>query len=313
MPSLDPVNPNASPQARDLLKLLYDLSGKRILSGQHNNPGAISAHSEEAASIGGAYPAIWGQDFGFSDEAWDGVHFRPQIIDEAIRQHAAGSIITLMWHQVRPIDREPGTFKDNVCCPMDASAWEALLTGGSETHRNWLAQVDVVAALLSRLRDEHIPVLWRPYHEMNGGWFWWGHRLGPRGYAMLWRMLFQRLVHHHGLNNLLWVWNANAPADPYEDYFPGHDVVDCLATDIYRNDYKQSHHDDLARLAQGKPIAIGECGQLPTPQILQRQPLYVWFMAWSGLLMKHNTAEQVRELYSDRRTVNREERMKAEG
>ena len=236
MPTFAPVNLHASPEAVRLLQFLYDISGRQILSGQHNNPGAISTWSEEAAKVTGAYPAIWGQDFGFSDETWDGIQFRDMIVAEAIRQHRLGSIITLMWHQIRPIDNEPGTFKGNVCCAMDASAWDALLTPGSDVHRNWIRQVDVVAGLLVKLRDAKVPVLWRPYHEMNGGWFWWGRRLGPRGYAVLWRMLFDRFTHHHGLNNLLWVWNANAPranCDLYAAYFPGLDVVDCLATDIY--------------------------------------------------------------------------------
>jgi mannan endo-1,4-beta-mannosidase len=144
---------------------------------------------------------------------------------------------------------------------------------------------------------------------MNGGWFWWGKRREPgREYAVLWRMLFERLVRDHGLNNLLWVFNPNAPtenAGAYADYYPGHDVVDALATDIYRSNYLQSHHDDLLKLAEGRPIAIGECGGLPTPEILRSQPRFVWFMAWSGLLMKHNTPEQVRALYCDPRTLNR--------
>jgi mannan endo-1,4-beta-mannosidase len=191
---------------------------------------------------------------------------------------------------------------------MDEREWDAMLEPGSTVHTNWTKQVDLIAALLMRLRDARIPVLWRPYHEMNGGWFWWGRRRGQGGYPKLWRMLFERLAKHHSLNNLLWVWNANAPhesCDAYAEYFPGLDVVDVLATDIYRPGYAQSHHDDLAKLAGGKPIAIGECGLLPTAAQLATQPLYTWFMAWSGLLMKHNSAEQVRQLYQDGRTLNR--------
>ena len=68
-----------------------------------------------------------------------------------------------------------------------------------------------------------MPVLWRPYHEMNGDWFWWGKKTGPSGHRALWRMMYDRFVNYHGLNNLLWVWNANAPAPhilSYADCYP---------------------------------------------------------------------------------------------
>ena len=67
----------------------------------------------------------------------------------------------------------------------------------------------------------------------------------------------------------------------------------------------------LLALAGGKPIAIGECGGLPTPEQLREQRYYCWFMAWSGMLMKENTAEQVKALYLDERTMNRPERRSA--
>jgi len=89
------------------------------------------------------------------------------------------------------------------------------------------------------------------------------------GYARLWRNLFDRLTVTYGLNNLLWVWNPNAPretdddeAGPYADYYPGGEVVDVLATDIYHNDYRDSHATGLLALAEGRLIALGEVGRL---------------------------------------------------
>ena len=92
-------------------------------------------------------------------------------------------------------------------------------------------------------------------------------------------MTYDYLTRHHQLNNLLWVWNTNAPRDipgdeafDYDLFFPGHEYVDILAADVYRNDYKQSHHDDLIQLAGNKTIALGEVGGLPDPEILSEQP-----------------------------------------
>lgn len=121
---------------------------------------------------------------------------------------------------------------------------------------------------------------------MNGEWFWWGGRPGPGGYQALYRMTFERLVHFHRLDNLVWVWNANAPdgpkVGPYHAYYPGPEWVDILATDIYRG-YAQSHHDDLVKLAAGKPVALGEIGKPPTPEELSAQPAWTWFMGWSNI------------------------------
>ncbi|MDQ2795715.1 MAG: glycoside hydrolase family 26 protein [Actinomycetota bacterium] len=306
-----PANPRATQEARALLDAIYGASsGGWTLSGQHNAPRHISFYSDMAQQISGHYPAIWGQDFGFAaDGDLDGIEFRPAVVAEAKRQHAAGSIITLMWHAARPTGDEPVTFDDNICNGLLADRdWQDLLTPGTTTHARWERQVDVIAGLLAELRDEQVPVLWRPYHEMNGGWFWWGGRPGPGGYVALYRQLYRRLVEVHRLDNLLWVWNANAPrpdAAAYADFYPGHEMVDILAADVYANDYAQSHHDELVELGENRPIALGEVGELPTPTILATQPRWAWFMTWNAFLTGQNSPDAVRELFCDPRVRNR--------
>ena len=304
------ANSNATPQATELLGQVQALSGTRTLSGQHNTPRERSFYSDQAAELTGHYPAVWGQDFGFARAGdMDGVDCRQDVVDEAIRQHAAGSIVTLMWHAARPTGEEPVTFLDNICAgPLDDEDWRDLLTPGTEVHARWIRQVDVVAALLAQLRDARVPVLWRPYHEMNGDWFWWGARPGGTGYAALYRQLYERLVTVHRLDNLVWVWNANAPradAVAYGEMYPGHDVVDILAADVYAADFRQSHHDDLVALADGRPVALGEVGVLPSAKTLAAQPQWAWFMTWSTFLNGANDAAAVRALFDDPRVLHR--------
>jgi mannan endo-1,4-beta-mannosidase len=147
--------------------------------------------------------------------------------------------------------------------------------------------MDGVAACLKQLQDARIPVLWRPFHEMNGVWFWWCNKPGEDGFKKLWIAMYDYFTAHHKLNNLLWVWNTNAPRDkindeagPYADFFPGIAYVDVLAADVYNNDWKQSHHDQLVELGGGKLIALGEVGNAPTPEIYDNQPRWSWFMVW---------------------------------
>ena len=119
----------------------------------------------------------------------------------------------MMWHAVRPTDPETAGWKESVQNQLTEAQWKELVTPGTPLHRRWLAQVDGIPGYLKRLQRKKVPVLWRPYHEMNGGWFWWGQKRGEGGYRTLWRLMYDRLTHHHKLNNLLWVWNANAPND----------------------------------------------------------------------------------------------------
>jgi mannan endo-1,4-beta-mannosidase len=232
---------------------------------------------------------------------------RKKLVEEVKRKYKAGHIITLMWHCCFPGDGDPCSMNSIWTWDErpDKEAWDALTTDGTPLNEKWKAQVDKIAVYLKQLQEAKIPVLWRPYHEMNGVWFWWCKKSGDEGFKKLWIMMYDRMVNVHQLNNLLWVWNTNAPRDikgdeafAYKDFFPGIEYVDVLAADVYRNDYKQSHHDDLLELAQGKPIALGEVGEMPTPGILTDQPLWTWFMPWGRLVFKNNDPEKVKALYN---------------
>src|SRR5690606_34766856 len=260
----EPVNKNASKEAKILLAYLYSINGKQILSGQHCYNGEPDKFYNLAKEITGKYPAVWGTDF-----IWDGTEDPGgKIVKSVIQKHKEGSIITLMWHAGRPIDEPPFTWKESVQGKLTDEQWKELTTPGTKIHSTWLTQIDKVAGHLKMLQDANIPVLWRPYHEMNGVWFWWGDKKGADGYQKLWKMMYERYVNHHKLNNLIWVWNANAPRDipkdeafPYRDFYPGHEFVDVLATDVYHFDYEQKDYNELLELAEGKLIALGEVGQ----------------------------------------------------
>ena len=308
-----PVNPHASPEARALLNYLYSISGHYILTGQHNYPNTIANWTDRAYDLTAKYPAVYGQDFGFQGGAdKDSTLARPALVAEAMRQYRNGAVVTFTWHAVRPTDDEPVTFRESVQGHLSDFEWREVLTPGTTLHQRWCAQVDVIAGYLKQLRDARVPILWRPYHEVNGNWFWWGGRKGKDGSAALYRQLFDRLVNHHHLDNLVWVWNANAPgADgsgpgPYTEYFPGSEYADVLSVDVY-GEFKQSFYDDLVLLAGSKPVALGEVGGIPSPATLKEQPRYTWFMAWSEFIEMSNPLEAVRALYNDDRALSRDD------
>ena len=277
-----PVTPDASPEARALLHMLYQISGKHTLSGQHNDSGHPGANTDVAAQITGKSPAVYGEDWGFGADA---AARRHDEVKELITQWQAGHIIALCWHEPPPTMDEPVSFKGEIQSRITDRQFNDLLTPGTPLYKHWCTQLDAIAECLKELQDAHVPVLWRPLHEINGDWFWWNGVRGDaaHGTKQLYRQEFDRLVHYHHLTNLVWVWNPDRPerADrQFVDYFPGSQYVDVLALDCY-NVYKQSYYDELNALSDGKPLAIAETYVPPTLEVYKAQPKWAYYMRWS--------------------------------
>jgi len=306
----EPVNPHATPEARALLAYIASISGQGFITGQHNFPNDGSRWTDQAYDVTARYPGLFGQDFGFSaGDDKDSVLSRPAMILEAERQWRNGAVIALTWHAVRPTEDEPVTFRDSVQGHLTDYEWQQLLTPGTPLYIRWCAQVDVIAGYLRQLRDAHVPVLFRAYHEMNGNWFWWGGRPGKDGSAALYRQIYDRFVNIHHLDNLVWVWNVNAPggnAGPVADYFPGAQFADVVTIDIY-GEFKQEYYGAMLALAAGKPVALAEVGGLPNPEVLGRQPRWAYFMTWAGSLLPSNSLDQVKAVYESPRALNRDD------
>lgn len=284
--SLKLATPEPSAEAIALFAYLQSISGRQTLAGQHCPPLLGDSRLSVVHRKTGEYPALFGQDFGFSYPGyWDGINYRQKIVDNAILRHQQGFVITLMWHAVPPTMDEPVSFKEGIQSKLSQAEWKELMTPGSRLHERWKSQVDVIAWFLKQLKYAKVPVIWRPYHEMNGDWFWWGKKKGDEGYKKLYRMLFDRLVNFHGLDNLIWVYNTNEVrlwVDKHESYYPGDAYVDIIATDVYKTGYDQKNYEQLVKLADPgkKLLALGEVGLPPTPGTLKQQPRWLWFMKW---------------------------------
>ncbi len=307
--SVKPVTPQASPEAAALLKYIQGISGRHTLTGQHNYPNTHDTSTLQAAATWGKTPAVFGQDFGFAAPGdKDAVTARSNIIAEVKQQYANGAIITLCWHAVRPTDDEPVTFRGSVQGKLTDEQWNELITPGTALNRRWCDQVDVIAGYLKQLQDARVPVLWRPYHEMNGDWFWWGGRRGEHGTKVLYRQLFDRLVNHHHLNNLVWIWNVDRPSTPqrqFADFFPGRKYFDIVALDVYHSDFSPAYYRDLVKLAGGKPVALAEVGPPPTLAVLEQQPGWTWWMLWAEMVStKPADVEAMRTLVNNPRSLS---------
>lgn len=313
-----PVTPEAMPEAVALLDFLQSISGRYTLTGQHNYPATGARNSDFATKYTGKIPAVWTSDFGFAEEGdTDSYLARPIVVAEAIRQHRMGAIVSLCWHAVPPTAEEPVTFRPrigddpaklhSIQGKLTDDQFKDVLTPGTTLHAQWEKQVDAIAVFLKQLQEARVPVLWRPYHEMNGGWFWWGGRHeGKYSTAALYRQIFDRLVHHHHLKNLIWEWSVDRisgkPEREYTEYFPGIDFVDVLCLDVYRKDFDRTYYDKLVALSQGKPLALAEVGNPPPPEILAQQPLWTYYAVWAGMV-RNTPKREYATLFADPRVL----------
>ncbi len=322
-----PVSPNASAEAKALLSYIQSISGKHTLTGQHNYPQSGDKNTQFAADYIGKTPVVWSDDFGFSKTGDKDTYLaRPEIIKEAIRQYRMGSIVTLCWHAVPPTADEPVTFQplpganpeklESVQGQLTDAQFQELLTKGTALHKHWMQQVDVIAGYLKQLQDAHVPILWRPYHEMNGGWFWWGGRFkGKYTTAELYRQIYDRLVNFHKLNNLIWIWSVDRPTEPvkaFSHFYPGNQYLDIVGLDVYGSDFKQIYYDSLMILAKGKPITLAEVGSPPTMEVLKQQPNWTWWVIWAGFV-RSTPREQFKSYVKDERMLFMEDAAYSKG
>ena len=301
-----PVNPNASPEAKALLEFLYKKKGTGIITGNHNEQEDPTNWDRKLKSRnGGIEPALYGNDFRYGRY----VKWRQRWIDEAIKQwEKKGKIITIMYHQARPIDDEASaSFSKSVQGKLSYDQFEQLLTAnGNPINEAWKTKMDSISILLQQLEDKNIPVLFRPYHEMNGDWFWWGGKKDGEQYKRLFRMTYDYLTTTKGLDNLLWVLNFDDVNNNLSDYYPGDDYVDALATDIYGGSFDVSHYQALKTLANGRPIAVGEVGtMIPMDEMESTYPDYVWIMGWRKLFVDENTPSTLSSMFKHRWAINR--------
>ena len=318
--NVKPVTPNASPEAIALLNYFYSISGKYMLTGQHNYPATQNRNTQFVRDYVGKTPVIYSIDFGFSKEGDKDCYLaRPAIVKEAIKQYKAGSIIAICWHAVPPTANEPITFQPIPGANPDALAsvqgkltekqYQEMLTPGTKLYKHWCTQVDSIAKYLKMFQDARVPVLWRPYHEMNGSWFWWGGRQDKYGTVAIYKQIFDRLTRVHKLNNLIWVWSVDRPnkeSMQFKNYYPGSKYLDILALDVYGNDFKQEYYDKMLALSGGKPITLGEVGNPPSAEIMEKQPNWVYYVVWAGMV-RNTTQKQYLSLAENKHVLYQED------
>lgn len=274
-----------SQSAAALYRYITENYSKKILSGQQCTQGT-NAEADRIYKLTGRYPAIrFGELMDYSAGADSGD------IELAIEWAKSGGIVGYVWNWTVNgsvyADRTAFDLSKAVTnLDIAAMGGEALAlrceSGDIAVETLMLIDgIDNVADVLRRLKDEDIPVLFRPLPEASGGQFWWSESV--EDYLWLYKLIFERMTIYHGLDNLIWIWNGQSA-----DWYVGDDMCDIISLDIYlpQGDSLRSGLNLMAAahgISDKKPVALSETSALPSPYTTaQDGAIWSFCASWTG-------------------------------
>lgn len=303
-----PVNADATPMAKALLARIAQGYGSVTLSGQ-NERSDLSV----IQSASGKLPAIVEGDFMDYSPSRIAYGANPGSLSEDFISLAKnqGYLVSMAWHWNAPTKLVNSTeypwwrgfYTQGTTFDIAAT----LANPGGSDYQALIRDIDAVAVQLKKYAAADVPVLWRPLHESEGGWFWWGAK-GPEAFKQLWRLTYDRLTNHHGIDNLVWVLTSEDPA-----WYPGDDVVDVVGVDAYpsdRSDTLSSRWSPLLTRFDGKkPIALTEFGGVPDIDAMRQLGVnWAYFASWNGSYgPSSETTAKVQRIYTSAGVITKDE------
>ncbi|MBQ8296247.1 MAG: glycoside hydrolase [Ruminococcus sp.] len=291
------ANENAGESAKELMSFLSEAYGDYVITGQYVSD-ETNSELDLIYRTTGKYPVIRFSAIGSTADC-------AAVADAAAKWNQSGGIVGLMWHWEAPgetpsVYSEKTDFKlsdavtDEDIAMLSQVEISALCESGSVSGDCYklICDIDAVSEQLLTLKENDIPVLWRPLHEASGDWFWWGAS-GTDAYKWLWQLMYTRMTEYHGLDNLIWIWNGQS-ADTLVDK----STFDIAALDLYMGEGKElgSCYDKFAALQQlvgtDKLIAISECSSAPDVDASFRDnAVWSFFGLWYGGYLEGENGE----------------------
>ena len=300
-----PINPNATKEVRAVLEYFESIRGKGIITGQHT----LTMEQEELKyleEVTGKLPALCGFELlayspninfpSCDEDALKELRENEGTLQQAYEWAEKGGLLTFTWHWYSPIGGVDKAFYSRNT-EFDAAR---VLVEGTPERAAFYHDMDAMAELLQGFAQKHIPILWRPFHEAEGDWFWWGAK-GMDVARKLYRLMFDYYTKEKHLDNLIWVWN-----NPRPEGYVGDEYCDIVTADYYppahQHTSMKTQLDTLKNVTANKPFAIGEIGVIPDVAAVEAEKAdWLWFMIWSGAFVledTYNTAEAYKKQYN---------------
>ncbi len=278
------IHPIPTLLTKNLYQNLRNFEGKGVFLG-HQDALAYGLNADgsrwigekdrsDIHSVSGEFPAVLGLDLGRIELGTS--HNLDQVPFEDMKVHIRqtyerGGFSTISWHLNNPVNPEKTSW-DHV--PGTVSK----ILEDPEVKSRYLSWLDLVAAFLSDLKTsdgDYIPVIFRPFHEHTGSWFWWGaDHCTPDEYKALWKLTVDYLFQKKKLNHILIAYSTDVFRDKahYLERYPGDEYVDLLGVDTYHRNAPESNTAFVHKLRsmlsildqlsteKKKPYAITETG-----------------------------------------------------
>lgn len=301
------IDANATAETKALYYNLNKLSKKYILFGhqhatEYGHGWYGDANRSDVESVTGSHPAVIGVDFsGLSGRPDSSIAKEKAALQKNIAAtYNRGGVTTVSWHFNNPVSEPVFYFKDS----GTAAAVKNIIPGGSH-HQKYKAILSTIADVAKSTTGNDgklVPMIFRPYHEFDGYWFWWGKPYcTAEEFKTLWQFTVSYLRDSLQVHNFIYAFspdNTFGTVAEYLERYPGNDFVDMVGVDNY-NDFgrygkynldsgilKLKIVSDFAKKA-GKLAAFTETG-------LESIPNRTW---WTEILLKSLQAKKLRLAY----------------
>lgn len=332
-------NPNATEKTKNLYAYLTSVYGKHILSGQQEYCGSHNYNKNAQESQGlpvdylvdneeefkhieevtGKQPAIRGIDFLFYNTTEPYFDDAPERVIAWYKDK--GGIPTVTYHWNVPTD---GKDSEKAAFYVESAANGGAFTTFSITnalkegtweHEKIDADIALLAEQFKKIYDADVPVIFRPLHEAEGAWFWWGAE-GAEPCKQLYRYLWDKFTNEYGLNNIIWEWTGYTYATS-KDWYPGDEYVDLIGYDKYNAvDYKPNtsaitatFYSLVAQTSGEKMVCMSENDTIPSLENIQKSnAAWLYFCPWyRNYLTDLNSKEELANMYQSEYCITLDE------
>lgn len=331
------LDPKATQETVNLWNYLKSVYGQKMLTGCWTE--TQFGGNDNVENCSGETPAIWGQDMNswYRDrKEFNWINTWNQNIAGFKAAHKRGQILQVNWHWQMPSSKVNGAYTRDAWGKdangnsqmMTSQQWSDIVTPGTALYDAMIEDIDYhVVNFLKKIVDDKgvaIPIIFRPLHEIDGGWFWWTCTSDPTRTAKLYKILQDRIINYHGVHNLIWVYNPGVSCNggswpPYQTsefarrklFYPGDAFCDITGIDLY--DYDPAVRGTFAgtgktyrdawnmmkAIAPSKMIALCESEGLPNMEKTFSDPTYapwLYCLPWFSDNYTDNTTGAKRDL-----------------
>ena len=257
------VDTKATAETKALFANLKKLQENKILVGHHD--ATMYGHNwsgdeqrSDIKDVTGSHPALIGFDFALiTNKPSDMTNNRTELLQKRmIETYNRGGVVTMCWHSDNPLNGESAWVDTTKTV---GNTVKELLPGGKahEAYVYKLKQIAQMAQNTVGADGKLVPIIFRPFHEMEGGWFWWGrpHRT-PEELIALWRFTVEYLRDNLQVHNFLYAFSPDCKFFTRQEYlidYPGDNYVDVVGMDNYW-DFRPDGAND--QVLAGKKIKI---------------------------------------------------------